>query len=334
MAGGRRGGCLWPHGIGRLRAAGRQTTTQDYAAKVAGGPRAAKDEMFLTAQRSDPEEPARPNCCRWRTFPSIPTTASRRALEAEQTTGRSSRCRRRRAPAQDAARRHARVLAQGPAAEADGVRRARRRNLDHLFVPFSDLTSGTETYPAGRYHRSRSQRHRHLRARLQPRVSPVLLLQPTATSARIRRGKPLKIPIRAGERMKEVTCCAPSSSTSTASSPTASRCTIRAFRDVLAGARRRADRDRTTTAGTSGSTTWACSRRWRADQRPAWTASESPALVDRDKASRIEELERDASVLFPGADDAIRRAAAAVPIAIASGALGAEIRRVLDARAA
>ena len=24
-------------------------------------------------------------------------------------------------------------------------------NLDHLFVPFSDLTSGTETYPAGRY---------------------------------------------------------------------------------------------------------------------------------------------------------------------------------------
>ena len=25
------------------------------------------------------------------------------------------------------------------------------RNLDHLFVMFSDLTSGTETYPAGRY---------------------------------------------------------------------------------------------------------------------------------------------------------------------------------------
>src|SRR5262249_39439499 len=24
-------------------------------------------------------------------------------------------------------------------------------NLDHLFVPFSDLTTGTETYPAGRY---------------------------------------------------------------------------------------------------------------------------------------------------------------------------------------
>jgi uncharacterized protein (DUF1684 family) len=24
-------------------------------------------------------------------------------------------------------------------------------NLDHLFVPFTDLTSGTESYPAGRY---------------------------------------------------------------------------------------------------------------------------------------------------------------------------------------
>ena len=49
-----------------------------------------------------------------------------------------------------------------------------------------------------------------------------------------------------------------------------------------------------------------------------------------DKAARMEALEHDASVLFPGAAAAIRRAAAAVPLAIASGALGAEIRRVLD----
>jgi beta-phosphoglucomutase len=44
----------------------------------------------------------------------------------------------------------------------------------------------------------------------------------------------------------------------------------------------------------------------------------------------MEELERDVSVLFPGAADAVRRAAALVPVAIASGALGAEIRRVLE----
>jgi beta-phosphoglucomutase-like phosphatase (HAD superfamily) len=63
--------------------------------------------------------------------------------------------------------------------------------------------------------------------------------------------------------------------------------------------------------------------------RGAWTRADIDRLVAR-KAVRMEELERDVSVLFPGAADAIRRAAAAVPIAIASGALGFEIRRVLE----
>ena len=60
-----------------------------------------------------------------------------------------------------------------------------------------------------------------------------------------------------------------------------------------------------------------------------WTGDRIAALVAR-KATCMEGLERDISVLFPGADAAVRRAAAAVPVAIASGALGAEIRRVLD----
>ena len=49
----------------------------------------------------------------------------------------------------------------------------------------------------------------------------------------------------------------------------------------------------------------------------------------KQKAIRIEALERDDSILFPGAAAAIRRLAASVPLAIASGAIGAEIRRVL-----
>ncbi len=52
-------------------------------------------------------------------------------------------------------------------------------------------------------------------------------------------------------------------------------------------------------------------------------------LVAR-KAVRMEELERAASVLFPGARSAIERTAAKWPLAIASGALRAEILRVLD----
>jgi beta-phosphoglucomutase len=66
-----------------------------------------------------------------------------------------------------------------------------------------------------------------------------------------------------------------------------------------------------------------------ADRGRTWSAGELAGLMAH-KATRLEILERDASVLFPGAADAIRRAAAAVPLAIASGALGHEIRRVLD----
>jgi HAD superfamily hydrolase (TIGR01509 family) len=64
------------------------------------------------------------------------------------------------------------------------------------------------------------------------------------------------------------------------------------------------------------------------DRGQAWTAADLNRLVER-KAIELEALERDASVLFPGAADAIRRAAAMVPIAIASGARGDEIRRVV-----
>jgi beta-phosphoglucomutase len=60
-----------------------------------------------------------------------------------------------------------------------------------------------------------------------------------------------------------------------------------------------------------------------------WTTADVDDLVAR-KAVRLEALERHMSLLFPGAADAIRRIAAAVPIAIASGARGEEIRRLLD----
>jgi len=66
-----------------------------------------------------------------------------------------------------------------------------------------------------------------------------------------------------------------------------------------------------------------------ADRGLSWTAERIAGLV-RSKADTIEQLERHASILFPGAEAAIRRAAARIPLAIASGALGVEIRRVLD----
>jgi HAD superfamily hydrolase (TIGR01509 family) len=60
-----------------------------------------------------------------------------------------------------------------------------------------------------------------------------------------------------------------------------------------------------------------------------WTDGFVSDLVRR-KAVRMEVLERDQSVLFPGAAGAIRSLADRFPLAIASGALRAEIQRVLE----
>jgi beta-phosphoglucomutase len=66
-----------------------------------------------------------------------------------------------------------------------------------------------------------------------------------------------------------------------------------------------------------------------ADRRLAWGFDRISELVSV-KAGCMERFEADGSILFPGAAAAVRRAAAEVPIAIASGALRAEIRRILD----
>jgi HAD superfamily hydrolase (TIGR01509 family) len=65
------------------------------------------------------------------------------------------------------------------------------------------------------------------------------------------------------------------------------------------------------------------------DRQLTWTLDRVAGLT-RAKASRLARLGGETSVLFPGAEAVIRRAAARVPLAIASGALGVEIRRALD----
>lgn len=65
-----------------------------------------------------------------------------------------------------------------------------------------------------------------------------------------------------------------------------------------------------------------------ADHGQTWSASRIVTLVER-KAVLLAELEAQQSVLFPGAATTIRRLATGGPLAIASGALRAEILRVL-----
>jgi beta-phosphoglucomutase len=65
------------------------------------------------------------------------------------------------------------------------------------------------------------------------------------------------------------------------------------------------------------------------DRGLPWGIDRVAALVER-KAVLLEGLERGGSILFPGADQAIRRLAASLPLAIASGALRLEILRILN----
>jgi HAD superfamily hydrolase (TIGR01509 family) len=65
------------------------------------------------------------------------------------------------------------------------------------------------------------------------------------------------------------------------------------------------------------------------DRGREWSEAHIAGLIAT-KARQMEILERTHSVLFPGAAAVVRRFAAALPIAVASGALRAEILRVLD----
>jgi HAD superfamily hydrolase (TIGR01509 family) len=65
------------------------------------------------------------------------------------------------------------------------------------------------------------------------------------------------------------------------------------------------------------------------DRNLGWNDDLVAGLVRR-KAARLQELEHQGSILFPGAEAAIRRLAASLPLAIASGALRLEILRVLE----
>jgi uncharacterized protein (DUF1684 family) len=77
------------------------------------------------------------------------------------------------------------------------------RDLDRLFVPFTDLTSGTETYPAGRYmDLDRTPTGLYV-VDFNRAYHPFCYYNPTYDCPYPPRENRLKIPVRAGERMKK-----------------------------------------------------------------------------------------------------------------------------------
>ena len=76
-------------------------------------------------------------------------------------------------------------------------------DVDHLFVPFTDLTSGTETYPAGRYlDLDRTPTGIYV-IDFNRAYHPYCYYNPTFDCPYPPAENRLRIPIRAGERLKK-----------------------------------------------------------------------------------------------------------------------------------
>lgn len=76
-------------------------------------------------------------------------------------------------------------------------------NMDRLFVPFVDLTSGTETYPAGRYLDLDRTRTGLYVIDFNRAYNPYCYYNPTYDCPYPPRENRLKVPVRAGEKMRE-----------------------------------------------------------------------------------------------------------------------------------
>src|SRR5262249_21152374 len=74
---------------------------------------------------------------------------------------------------------------------------------NHLFVPFSDLTSGTETYPAGRFMDLDRTATGIYEVDFNRAYNPYCYYSPTWECPYPPPENRLKVPIRAGERMKQ-----------------------------------------------------------------------------------------------------------------------------------
>jgi uncharacterized protein (DUF1684 family) len=76
-------------------------------------------------------------------------------------------------------------------------------NMERLFVPFVDLTSGTETYPAGRYLDLDRTRTGIYLIDFNRAYNPYCYYNASYDCPYPPRENRLKVPVRAGERMKE-----------------------------------------------------------------------------------------------------------------------------------
>jgi uncharacterized protein (DUF1684 family) len=77
------------------------------------------------------------------------------------------------------------------------------RDMNRLFVPFSDMTSGTETYPAGRYLDLDRTATGVYEVDFNYAYHPYCLFNPTYDCPFPPEENRLKVPIHAGEKLRK-----------------------------------------------------------------------------------------------------------------------------------
>jgi len=95
-----------------------------------------------------------------------------------------------------------RFVLKGQSMKLTAFAPAAARTVDRLFVPFSDLTSGTETYPAGRFMDLDRTATGIYEVDFNRAYNPYCYYNPTWECPLPPSENRLKVPIRAGERVK------------------------------------------------------------------------------------------------------------------------------------
>lgn len=175
-------------------------TTQDYVSKIAAD-RAAKDAAF--AKQDDPIPPARkPELLPLAYFPIDPDYDVPAALKpiddptvVEMPTSTGAQRKMRRVGTLE-------FSVKNQPLRLTAFVEVGAPNLDKLFVPFNDLTSGTETYPGGRYLDLDRTKTGVYEVDFNRAYTPYCYYNPTYECPYPPPENRLKVPIRAGEKLK------------------------------------------------------------------------------------------------------------------------------------
>jgi uncharacterized protein (DUF1684 family) len=179
-------------------------TTKDYASKLEND-RSDKDSQFQTASDSPIPPERRSEFLPLAYFPIDPDydvparlkpIDDRTVIEMPTSTGTQRKMRRVGT---------LEFSLKGQPLKLTAFVEAAARDLDRLFVPFNDLTSGAETYPGGRYMDLDRTATDIYQVDFNRAYHPYCYYNPTYECPYPPPENRLKVPVRAGERLKQPT---------------------------------------------------------------------------------------------------------------------------------